>query len=52
MGTTMAVLIAGGLVIGRFVDSRAHTLPVFTMTGLAIGIIATCLYGYLTFRRL
>lgn len=51
MGTTMAVLVAGGLLIGLYVDSRAHTLPVFTMTGLAVGIIATCLYGYQKFRR-
>jgi F0F1-type ATP synthase assembly protein I len=51
MGTTMAVLIAGGLVIGLYVDSRAHTMPAFTMTGLAIGIIATCCYGYAKFRR-
>jgi hypothetical protein len=51
MGTTMAVLVAGGLVTGLYVDSRAHTLPAFTMTGLAIGIVATCLYGYAKFRR-
>lgn len=51
MGTTMAVLVAGGLAIGLFIDSRAHALPVFTMTGLAVGIIATCWYGYAKFRR-
>jgi putative F0F1-ATPase subunit (Ca2+/Mg2+ transporter) len=51
VGTTMAVLIAGGLLIGWFIDSRAHTLPVFTMTGLGLGIVATCWYGYLRFRR-
>lgn len=51
MGTTMAVLIAGGLLIGLFVDSRAHTQPTFTLTGLAVGIIATCWYGYSKFRR-
>jgi F0F1-type ATP synthase assembly protein I len=51
MGTTMAVLVAGGLLIGLYVDSRTHTLPVFTMIGLAVGIIATCCYGYASFRR-
>jgi F0F1-type ATP synthase assembly protein I len=51
MGTTMAVLIGGGVLIGLFVDSRAHTQPTFTLTGLAVGIIATCWYGYSKFRR-
>lgn len=51
MGTTMAVLIVAGLLIGLYADSHAHTSPVFTMTGLGIGIIATCCYGYVKFRR-
>lgn len=51
VGTTMAVLIAGGLLIGWFIDSRVHTLPAFTMTGLGLGIVATCWYGYQRFRR-
>ena len=51
MGSTMATLVAGGLLIGWFVDSRAHTLPAFTLTGLAVGMVATGWYGYLKFRR-
>jgi hypothetical protein len=51
VGSTMAVLVAGGLLVGWFVDSRAHTVPVFTLTGLALGIAVTCWYGYLRFRR-
>jgi F0F1-type ATP synthase assembly protein I len=47
----MAALIAGGVLIGWFVDSRAHTQPAFTLTGLAVGMAATCWYGYATFRR-
>jgi F0F1-type ATP synthase assembly protein I len=51
VGTTMAVLIAGGLLVGLFIDSRAHTVPVFTLVGLGIGMAATCWYGYAKFRR-
>jgi F0F1-type ATP synthase assembly protein I len=51
LGTTMAALVAGGVLIGWFVDTRAHTQPVFTLTGLAVGMAATCWYGYATFRR-
>lgn len=51
VGTTMAVLVAGGLLIGLFVDSHVHTSPVFTLSGLALGIVATCWYGYVRFRR-
>jgi len=51
MGTTMAILVAGGLLLGLFVDSRVHTTPAFTLVGLAVGIVATCFYGYKMFRR-
>jgi hypothetical protein len=51
MGSTMATLVAGGLLIGWFIDSRAHTLPAFTLTGLAVGMVATGWYGYRKFRR-
>lgn len=51
VGSTMALLIGGGMLVGWFIDSRAHTLPVFTMTGLGIGIAATCVYAYAKFRR-
>lgn len=51
MGTTMAVLVAGGLLLGLFLDSRVHTTPALTLAGLAAGIVATCFYGYRMFRR-
>jgi F0F1-type ATP synthase assembly protein I len=47
----MAALVAGGVLLGWFVDGRVHTQPVFTLTGLAVGMVATCWYGYATIRR-
>ena len=50
VGSTIAGLIAGGLLVGWFIDSRADTLPVFTLIGLAVGMVTTCFYAYLKFR--
>ncbi|MPZ66390.1 MAG: hypothetical protein GEU83_13060 [Pseudonocardiaceae bacterium] len=42
---TAAYLVAG-LALGWLVDGALGTLPVFTLVGLAVGIVATCLYVY------
>jgi F0F1-type ATP synthase assembly protein I len=51
VGTAMAILVAGGMLLGLFIDSRAHLVPVFTMVGLVVGIAAACYYAYAKFRR-
>ena len=51
LGSTMVVLVAGGALLGWFIDKRMHSQPAFTLTGLAVGIAATCWYGYAMFRR-
>lgn len=51
VGTVIAVLIAGGMLLGWFVDTKVGTLPVFALVGLAVGITAACFYGYAKFRR-
>ena len=51
VGTAMAVFVAGGMLLGWFIDSKAGTLPVFTLVGLAVGITTACFYAYSKFRR-
>lgn len=51
VGTGIAGLIAGGMLLGWFIDTRAGTLPVFAFVGLAVGIAAACFYGYIKFRK-
>jgi ABC-type Mn2+/Zn2+ transport system permease subunit len=51
VGSAMATSVAGGLVLGFFVDKRELTLPVFTFVGLAVGILVACLYAYAKFRK-
>ena len=51
LGSGIAVLVAGGLVLGWFIDSRAHTSPVFVLVGVAAGIAAACFYSYRLLRK-
>jgi F0F1-type ATP synthase assembly protein I len=49
VGSGIAGLIAGGMLLGWFLDSRFDTLPVFVFVGLAVGITAACFYAYAKF---
>ena len=51
IGSTIAVLVAGGLVLGWFADKRMTTLPLFTLLGLLLGIVAASVYLYRVYRR-
>lgn len=45
------MLVAGGMLLGWFIDSRAGTLPLFALVGLAVGITTACFYAYAKFRN-
>jgi F0F1-type ATP synthase assembly protein I len=51
VGSAIAGLIAGGMLLGWFIDSQAETLPIFSLVGVVAGITAACFYGYFKFRR-
>lgn len=51
LGSAIVALVVGCSVFGWFIDSRAQTTPVFVFVGLAVGIIAACLYSYAQFRN-
>jgi F0F1-type ATP synthase assembly protein I len=50
VGSAIAGLVAGGMLLGWFVDSKADTLPVFVFIGLAVGMITAGYYAYAKFR--
>jgi hypothetical protein len=50
VGSAIAGLIAGGMLLGWFVDSRAGTTPAFVLVGLAVGMAAACSYAYVKFK--
>ncbi|HEY7224935.1 MAG TPA: AtpZ/AtpI family protein [Micromonosporaceae bacterium] len=51
MGGICALLLVGPMVLGWVVDTHLQTLPVFTLIGLLVGILAAARYTYVAFRR-
>jgi F0F1-type ATP synthase assembly protein I len=51
LGAATAGILLGGLGLGWLVDQRAGTLPVFTLVGLALGIVGAGVYIYTTFTK-
>ena len=50
IGSAIAGLIAGGMLLGWFIDTRADTSPVLTLVGLAVGMASASYYMYVKFR--
>jgi F0F1-type ATP synthase assembly protein I len=51
MGGICALLLIAPLGLGWVADSYLHTVPVFTLIGLLVGILAAARYTYVEFRR-
>ena len=51
MGLTSALLLIGALAVGWLVDSVLKTLPVFTLVGLALGVVLAGRYTFVNFRK-
>jgi F0F1-type ATP synthase assembly protein I len=50
LGGFLAGAVVAGLLLGLLVDSRADTSPVFTLVGLALGIVAGAVGFWLRVR--
>jgi len=44
-------MIIGGMAVGWSVDTQTRDFPVFTLVGLAVGIVTASFYLYSMFRR-
>ena len=51
MGVALALILVIGLAIGWVIDKFAHTLPIFTLVGLVVGIAAAGRYAYVEFHK-
>jgi F0F1-type ATP synthase assembly protein I len=51
LGVALAAFLVVGLGLGWFVDNLLDSLPVFTLTGLALGIVGACVHTYVQFKK-
>jgi F0F1-type ATP synthase assembly protein I len=51
LGTVIALIILICMGLGWFLDSRAHTAPIFVLVGIGVGVILAALYSYFKLRR-
>lgn len=50
-GLSTAACLVAGLALGWLADAALDTLPLFTLIGLALGILATGLYIYVMLKK-
>lgn len=51
IGSTIAALVAGGLLLGWFIDNQVGTFPILTLVGLVVGMTSAGIQLYITFRK-
>lgn len=51
MGIALATCVVAGFGLGWLVDLPLDTFPGFAMLGLALGVVAACIYFYKMFKR-
>ena len=52
LGTAIAACLVLPLVLGYLLDHGVHTTPLFTLVGLALGVVAAARYAYTEVRRI
>ncbi|HWD01501.1 MAG TPA: AtpZ/AtpI family protein [Amycolatopsis sp.] len=51
MGSVLSGEVVGGLVLGWLLDRWWHTVPVFTLIGLLVGLVAASFYLYSVYQK-
>ncbi|MCA1682682.1 MAG: AtpZ/AtpI family protein [Actinobacteria bacterium] len=51
LGATTLGCLVGGLVIGLVLDKHLDTLPLYTLVGLALGLVCGCGVTYVRVRQ-
>lgn len=51
LGVALAAFLVVGLGLGWLADNLLDSLPVFTLTGLALGIVGACVHTYTQFKK-
>jgi F0F1-type ATP synthase assembly protein I len=51
MGVSIALCVAGGVVLGLYLDGITHRSPLFTFLGLAFGVVLAVFTAYLEIKK-
>ena len=52
MGLSIALCVAGGLLLGLYLDGSTHRSPLFTLLGLTVGVVFGVGIAYVRIKRL
>ena len=52
LGISIALCVAGGVVLGLYVDDKTHDSPVFVLLGLLVGVLCGVGVAYVEIKRL
>jgi F0F1-type ATP synthase assembly protein I len=52
LGVTLAAYLVVGLGLGWLADALLDSPPIFTLVGLALGIVGACVHMYVQFKKL
>ena len=52
LGVTLAAYLVVGLGLGWLADTLLDSPPIFTLAGLALGIVGACVHMYVLFKKL
>jgi hypothetical protein len=51
LGVSLAVCVAGGVGLGIYLDDVTHRSPLFTLLGLALGVVIAVAVAYVQIKK-
>ena len=51
LGISIALCVAGGVVLGLYLDGVTHRSPLFTLLGLVVGVVFAVVTAYVEIKK-
>ena len=51
LGVSIALCVAGGVVLGLYLDGVTHRSPLFTLLGLVVGVVLAVVTAYVEIKK-
>jgi F0F1-type ATP synthase assembly protein I len=51
LGISIALCVAGGVILGLYLDGVTHRSPLFTLLGLVVGVVFAVVTAYVEIKR-